>query len=434
VVTFILYTTVQKERLTASVVFSALTGFNMLRMSLFMFVFMIPQLIQANVSIGRVQSFLNETELLDEYTEEITIQDASAVHADDLGFAQASFFWSKEHNTDGTVTPSRQKFRLRIEDDVVFKKGSVNLIIGPTGCGKSSMLQALLGEMHYVPSGPGAWVNLPKKDGVAYCAQEAWIQSLSIKNNILFGQPYDEERYKKVIYQCGLKRDISLFDAGDLTEIGEKGLTLSGGQKARISLARAVYSSAQILVLDDILAALDVHTSVFIVNKCLKGDLLKGRTVLLVTHNVALTTPIADFVVSMGTDGRIISQGAPTAVVVEDKELAQQIAREQKALELEEELEEQTEEVKAAAKGSKVRYHIVSRFDMGILTGSSSSSSPRRSTKGTSPGRLSSFACLVSVPSQFFGSVATSSAAWSTRRPKCSRCVRTNPCPRRSRR
>jgi ABC-type methionine transport system ATPase subunit len=98
-----------------------------------------------------------------------------------------------------------------------------------------------------------------------------------------------------------------------------------------------------------------VHTAVFIVNKCLKGDLVKGRTVLLVTHNVALTTPIADFVVSLGTDGRIISQGAPTTVVVEDKALAEQIAHEQEAIKLEEELEEQTEEAKAAAKGSKVR-------------------------------------------------------------------------------
>jgi ABC-type transport system involved in cytochrome bd biosynthesis fused ATPase/permease subunit len=157
-----------------------------------------------------------------------------------------------------------------------------------------------------------------------------------------------------VIYQCGLKRDISLFDAGDATEIGEKGLTLSGGQKARISLARAVYSSASTILFDDILAALDVHTSVWIVNKCLKGELVKGRTVLLVTHNVALTTPIADFVVSLGTDGRIISQGAPTDTLITDKALAEEIAHEQEALELEDDLEEQSEQSKAAAKGSKV--------------------------------------------------------------------------------
>ena len=77
------------------------------------------------------------------------------------------------------------------------------------------------------------------------------------QGNILFGSEYDEKRYKKVIYQCGLERDLSLFEAGDETEVGEKGLTLSGGQKARITLARAVYSTAEILLLDDVLAALE---------------------------------------------------------------------------------------------------------------------------------------------------------------------------------
>lgn len=78
-----------------------------------------------------------------------------------------------------------------------------------------------------------------------------------MQDNILFGSPYDEERYLKVIHQCGLERDLALLDAGDQTEVGEKGLTLSGGQKARVTLARAVYSQAQILLLDDILAALE---------------------------------------------------------------------------------------------------------------------------------------------------------------------------------
>jgi ABC-type methionine transport system ATPase subunit len=158
---------------------------------------------------------------------------------------------------------------------------------------------------------------------------------------------------RPVLYQCSLKRDLSLFDAGDATEIGEKGLTLSGGQKARIALARAIYSSAKVILLDDILAALDVHTSVWIVNKCLKGDLIKGRTVLLVTHNVALASPIADYVVSMGTDGRIVSQGVPTEALVVDRDLAEEISHEQEAIELEEELEE-ADDNKAVSKGSKV--------------------------------------------------------------------------------
>ena len=91
-----------------------------------------------------------------------------------------------------------------------------------------------------------------------------------------------------VIHQCALKRDLSLFEAGDKTEVGEKGLTLSGGQKARVTLARAIYSSADVLLLDDVLAALDVHTAKWIVDKCFKGDLVRGRTVVLVVRHSGL--------------------------------------------------------------------------------------------------------------------------------------------------
>ena len=191
----------------------------------------------------------------------------------------------------GVLTPgsSRRHFTLRIQDEVIFKQGKINLIVGPTGCGKTSLLMALLGELHYVPSGPDSWFNLPRENGVAYAAQESWVQNETIRDNILFGSEFDEVRYRKVIHQCGLSKDLNLFEAGDKTEVGEKGLTLSGGQKARVTLARAIYSEAQILILDDILAALDVHTAKWIVEECLQGDLVRGRTVLLVVSGKATT-------------------------------------------------------------------------------------------------------------------------------------------------
>lgn len=99
--------------------------------------------------------------------------------------------------------------------------------------------------MHFIPSGPGSWFNLPRESGIAYAAQESWVLNETIKENILFGNEFDETRYKKVIRQCGLKRDLQLFDAGDATEVGEKGLTLSGGQKARITLARLVLEDSR---------------------------------------------------------------------------------------------------------------------------------------------------------------------------------------------
>lgn len=106
--------------------------------------------------------------------------DTSAEHAGDIGFGRANFSWSNEVD-DGTLTPSRQTFRLRIDEEVKFKHGAFNLIIGPTGSGKTSVLMALLHEMHYIPLGPDSWVNLPREGGIAYAAQESWVQSETIK-------------------------------------------------------------------------------------------------------------------------------------------------------------------------------------------------------------------------------------------------------------
>ncbi|KAE9403384.1 hypothetical protein BT96DRAFT_990242 [Gymnopus androsaceus JB14] len=258
-----------------------------------------------------------------------------------IGFSNATFSWSKEDEEIFSATASSaitsavgllpqeeeeasappqagavlgvsqvRKFFLTISDTVLFHRNCINLIIGPTGSGKTAMLLALLGEMHFIPmpassrspstvnddledssknsslrgrsamdasvKGSGSWYSLPRDSGhgrghgvgaVAYAAQESWVQNETIRDNILFHSPFDEERYNKVLYQCALERDLTLFDAGDLTEVGEKGLTLSGGQKTRLTLARAVYSNAKILLLDDVLAALDVHTSKWIIEK-----------------------------------------------------------------------------------------------------------------------------------------------------------------------
>lgn len=110
-------------------------------------------------------------------------------------------------------------------------------------------VQALIGELHFLPT-EGSFFHLPREGGVSYAAQESWCLSETIKENILFGEPFDLDRYKQVIIDCGLETDLKLFDDGDETEIGEKGVTLSGGQKARITLARAVYSKTSVMLLD----------------------------------------------------------------------------------------------------------------------------------------------------------------------------------------
>ena len=101
-------------------------------------------------------------------------------HEDDIGISKAHFTWSND-TTDGTSTPSKQTYRLRIEDDLIFKKGKFNLIVGPTGSGKTSILMALLEEMHYIPLSPDSWMNLPRDGGISYAAQESWVQNETIK-------------------------------------------------------------------------------------------------------------------------------------------------------------------------------------------------------------------------------------------------------------
>ncbi|KAK7041927.1 hypothetical protein VNI00_008909 [Paramarasmius palmivorus] len=245
-----------------------------------------------------------DTELLDAYVDE-HVHEESALHREEIGFQNAKFTWEVKQDTDS----SERNFVLHVPDRIVFKDKAINLIIGPTGSGKTSVLMALLGEMHcFTSNTPGSWFNLPRHKGVAYAAQESWIQNDTIKANILFDSVFDEERYQKVIHQCCLEHDLSLFEASDNTEVGELGVTLSGGQKARITLARAIYSNAEILLLDDVFAALDIHTAKWIVEKCFRGDLVKGRTILLVTHNLALTAPLTDYIVSVDLDGHLTGE------------------------------------------------------------------------------------------------------------------------------
>ncbi|KAF8758431.1 P-loop containing nucleoside triphosphate hydrolase protein [Rhizoctonia solani] len=288
--TFACHTLWFKQKLTASIVFSSIGVFDVLRNQLHILSWEIPVIVQAKVSVDRIDEFLHQPP-----------------PPDAIGFRNATFAWSRQ--APATPTPSRRNFRLHIDQELLFHRGKINMVVGPTGCGKTSLLMALLGEMHFVPSAPDSWFSLPRQGGIAYAAQEAWVQNESIRDNILLGAEYDEERYKKVISQCALERDLTLFDAGDQTEVGEKGMTLSGGQKARVSLARAIYSKADIIILDDVLSALDVHTSRWIVDHCFRGELVAGRT-MIITHNVAMVSEVAHFVVSLGSDGRIVSQGS----------------------------------------------------------------------------------------------------------------------------
>ncbi|XP_054166166.1 ATP-binding cassette sub-family C member 4-like [Oppia nitens] len=163
---------------------------------------------------------------------------------------------------------------------VCVKAGQLLAIIGSVGSGKSSVLMSVLNEM-ILSSGDSLRVT----GRLSYAPQESWAFIASVRDNILFGQPYDEHRYRRVVEVCALDRDLKLFPYGDRTLVGEKGVLLSGGQKARINLARALYREADIYLLDDPLSAVDAHVAKHIFQKCIV-DYLKDKARILVTHQI----------------------------------------------------------------------------------------------------------------------------------------------------
>ncbi|EIW78632.1 multidrug resistance-associated ABC transporter [Coniophora puteana RWD-64-598 SS2] len=233
-------------------------------------------------------------------------------------------------STPGTPGGGQQQGKFVLLDmDLRFPAGELSLVCGKLGSGKTLLLLALLGEADvlagqvvcprsppdslavYGPSG----VNMEGREGewvvpgmCAYVPQSAWLRNASIKDNILFSLPYDEERYQRTLEACALIADLNILEDGDESEIGERGVNLSGGQKARVSLARAVYSRASILLLDDVLSAVDAHTAHHLYHECIKGDLMRGRTVVLVSHHVQLCSSGAAYVVALD-NGRVAFAG-----------------------------------------------------------------------------------------------------------------------------
>lgn len=180
-------------------------------------------------------------------------------------------------------------------------RGQLLAVVGPVGCGKSTLLTSMLGELE--PQKGTARMN----GTMAYSSQEPWILSSTFKNNILFAHPFDQEWYNTVVSACQLEQDIELLEDGDETEIGERGVNLSGGQKARISLARAVYSRGTVNLLDDPLSAVDAKVGRRLFDQCICG-ILRGSTRVLVTHQIQFLRK-ADMILALNDDGSVLRVG-----------------------------------------------------------------------------------------------------------------------------
>ena len=305
VVAFAAYTLLTGNTLRVDLAFPALQLFSRLDRALRDSPTLITTLLNASVALGRINDFMDEPNRQE-------IDNGPRSKDSTIKFEKASFSW-----------PGSDRSVLK---DVNVKFGpGLNVVYGRVGQGKTALLQAILGELDQ-----DSGVVYRPDEMFGYCTQSTWLQSMSIRDNILFAAPYDEPRYRATINACALIPDLESFKDGDLSNIGENGIGLSGGQKARVALARAVYSRAQILLLDDPLAALDHDTATYIVRNLLQGSLVKGRNVVLVTHRVDLVNHIADQIcevheglIKIASNSNLVLQSQVSDPSISDPEVLQ---------------------------------------------------------------------------------------------------------------
>lgn len=208
-------------------------------------------------------------------------------------------------------------FNIILDDiNVLIEKGKLVGVCGPVGSGKTTLLSAICGNVNVLRGQLNVWGS------IALVPQHAWIFNNTIKENILFGLPFEEEKYKRIVNACCLEPDFSLMSDGDETQIGERGVNLSGGQKHRISLARAMYSDRDIYLLDDILSAVDVKVAKYIFRNCIQNT-LRGKTIIMVTHAVQYLE-YCDYILLM-KDGGIIEEGEPRDLLSKGGEYAEMV-------------------------------------------------------------------------------------------------------------
>ncbi|KAM7419823.1 hypothetical protein PAMA_016768 [Pampus argenteus] len=330
IITFVTYVLLGHQ-LTAAKVFTTLALVGMLIVPLNAFPWVLNGVLEAKVSLERIQRFFNLTNQdLQAYYALVSPEDSQT----SVLLSQGTFSWrqlDRETQTQTEAEGSLQLNSLKLH----ITKGSLVVVVGKVGCGKTSLLAALTGELNRLS---GVLYVADREAGFGLASQEPWIQHTSVRDNILFGKDYDPAFYQAVIEACALSDDLNVLPNGDKTEVGENGVTLSGGQKARVALARAVYMDKDIYLLDDPLAAVDSDVAEHLMQKCIM-ELLRGKTRILCTHRIEFVDK-ADMVVLMD-NGTIIKTGTPAEILplveaVPKKRKNDQNAKE-KAVEQEEE-------------------------------------------------------------------------------------------------
>lgn len=295
VLAYVLY----DNRITAEKVFVLTSFYNILRQTMTVFFPQgISQIAEARVSIRRLNKFMlyDETQIAKELKQKqaegknVISNGIDASREIGVFLNNASAKWS-EASSDNTLN----------NVNLTATPGRLVAVIGPVGSGKSSLFHAILQEL---PLFDG---SLSVNGEISYASQEPWLFAGSVRTNILFGLPYDKLRYKTVVKKCALERDFTLLPYGDKTMVGDRGVSLSGGQRARINLARAVYKQADIYLLDDPLSAVDTHVGKQLFENCIAGY-LKNKTVILITHQLQYLKEV-DHITYLD-DGVVKAQGS----------------------------------------------------------------------------------------------------------------------------
>ena len=279
-VCFSLYPTMMGKPLTSSVAFTSISLFSMLQMPFAMMPMCMMLLVQYNVSVKRINNFMNLDEV-DETLVEKNLPAGSKVPYKDIeGHEKVVEDYDAEHDAvlirDGYFAWGDNDNCLK---DITTRipKGALVAVVGRVGSGKTSFVSSLVGEM--TKNAGVVMVN----GSMSLSAQQAWLVNDTVRGNILFGKPYDEKKYQEILKVCCLEDDLKVLQGGDMCEIGDRGINVSGGQKARISLARCCYSDSDIVVMDDPIAAVDSHVGKALFHKCI-AKYLEGRTRILVTN------------------------------------------------------------------------------------------------------------------------------------------------------
>ena len=291
-------------------IFSSLALFNALRIPLNLLPTVIGQVVDGAASLTRIQQFLEEEEVTSDFEWDLEARNAISVrHAD--------FTWERNTTPDSTnwneqaskskvkekkeKKPAEEEKRtnhvppsptttssLAVEEEQPFQLRDINLevgrgeliaVIGSVGAGKSSLLEALAGQMRCTAG------SVTLGSHRAYCPQYAWIQNATFRENVIFGKAYDRSWYNRVVDACALRPDLQMLPSGDETEIGERGITVSGGQKARLNIARAIYFDADLILMDDPLSAVDAHVGKHMMDQAICG-LLRDKCRVLATHQL----------------------------------------------------------------------------------------------------------------------------------------------------